>query len=88
MERTKQKELAEMMAELTNKVRWSIGTSMESFSGWSYGEQRAVASVIAEEVLELAKAKRESPDFSWDSVVVHSQLVQLGVDKSENGLVK
>lgn len=87
MVRKKKNEIADLAAELTNKVRWAIGTSIESFSGWTYSEQKAVASVFSQDIITLAKVKQDSPHSSWDSETVRSTLARLEVDKPNIRLV-
>lgn len=55
----------ELSAELTNKMRWAIGTSCNSSGiNLSYSEQREVAIVLAGDVLVALKQKDESPQWA------------------------
>jgi len=54
----------EINSELTNKIRWAIGTTSSSAGfNLSYGEQKAMASVLAGDVLVVMKLKQTSPNY-------------------------
>lgn len=72
----------DLQAEVTGKVRWAIGTSLESYTGWTYSEQRAVASVLSQDIIFLAGLKRDNPESSWDSNLVRNQLRMRELDKA------
>lgn len=58
----------DILAELTNKVRWAITTTMSTTERpWSFREALMVASVLGADVVALAKMASEKPDFRWDS---------------------
>jgi len=54
-----------LYAELSNKIRWAIGTSVGATGSFnlSYREQQDIAHVLAGDLLACLKAKDETPDL-------------------------
>lgn len=54
----------QIYAELLNKFRWSIASTMASQGfNYSYAESIALAGVLAGDALKLLKLKEEKPDL-------------------------
>jgi len=57
----------DLYAELTNKIRWAIGTAGGSVGcSWSYPVQKAAAASLASDVVAAMKLSESSPDYRWD----------------------
>ena len=55
-----QREYAELYAELSNKFRWALSTSVDGKLPWGYPEKQDLASILASDALVAAKARSES----------------------------
>jgi len=55
-----------LIAELTNKFRWSLGTATAGHFNISYREQLKLASMLAGDAITLLKMKEERPDLQFD----------------------
>lgn len=68
-------EWKQLQAELTNKMRWALGTSSSSAGfNLSYQESQAIATVLAGDALAALKLKETSPDIRWTAASFRSLL--------------
>jgi len=70
----------DLYAELLNKIRWAIASSVSHQSNMSYGEQRECAKPLASLILEGLKIQNEKPDFVI-SRYIDQQLADKQLDK-------
>jgi len=55
-----QREYAELYAELANKFRWALSTSVDGNLDWQYPEKQDLASILASDALVACKARSQS----------------------------
>ena len=51
-------------AELMNKIRWAIASTVAGAFNYSYRDSQALATVLAGDALRLMKMRHEKPDLS------------------------
>ncbi len=66
----------DVYAELKNKIRWSITTTMGAQSNIPFRVSNELARNFAQELLSVFKAKEEKPDLDLVAHFVH--LYQIG----------
>jgi len=69
-------EWGDIAMELTNKIRWAIGSTLATtpIINLPYTAQMALASVMAADALTLIKAKTEKPDLVIDRKMIRKVL--------------
>jgi len=69
-------EWGDIAMELTNKIRWAIGSTLATTPviNLPYTAQMALASVLANDALTLIKAKTEKPDLVIDRKLIRKVL--------------
>lgn len=67
---------ADLYAELRNKVRWAIGSTIAESGAINlpYRAQTALAGVVAQDILEALKEVHEKPDLRIDTESARSLL--------------
>lgn len=69
-------EWGDVAMELTNKIRWAIGSTLATTPviNLPYTAQMALASVLATDALVVIKAKTEKPDLVIDRKLIRKVL--------------
>jgi len=72
-------EWGDIAMELTNKIRWAIGSTLASTPviNLPYTAQMALAAVLANDALTLIKAKNEKPDLVIDRKMIRKVLTSV-----------
>lgn len=66
-----------------NKLRWSISTSFSSTKArFPFQDSQALATVFAQEILELVQATREVPVALSTPAAIRGFVRQLDIDKA------
>lgn len=73
--------------ELVNKIRWAISTSLGTPGGnFHYGASQKLATVLAQDVIDLVKLSYESPKLLTTTGHIRSTLDQVRVDLTRQSL--
>jgi len=72
-------EWGDFAMELTNKIRWAIGSTLATtpILNLPYTAQMALASVLASDAVTLIKAKNEKPDLHIDRKMIRKVLTSV-----------
>ncbi len=66
------KEWQELYPELVNKLRWAISTTFgDDADRYPFGDSQRIATVFAQEIVELVKCAQNSP-----GVLAHTALIR------------
>ncbi len=62
-------EWAELGAEMTNKMRWAIGSSLDGVPGINldYRAQMVLAGALAGDAIKLLKMLDDKPNLRWQN---------------------
>lgn len=72
----------DLYAELLNKIRWAVASSVGTFSNVTHRESQAIARPFASLIVEAVKAQGEKPDLVM-SLYIDQQMGAKALDKIE-----
>ncbi len=76
------KEWQDLYPELVNKIRWAVSTTFgDDADRYPFGDSQRIATVYAQEILDLVKCAKHSPEVLTSTGLIRGFRQQRDVDE-------